>query len=194
MAYIELEDLRRYLGLETAETTDDRLLRRAISAAQSYIESQTNRSFEATTATRYYDRSALDPWDNTVLHLDADLYACTTLTNGDTAGTPIVAANYWPLPRNDSPPYHTLKLKSTAGIYWEFDPDCLVSVLGVWGYSSTPPADIIEACTEIAAFAYKKKDSQVFDTTAMPEAGVIVIPAGMPASARLIIERYKRYV
>jgi hypothetical protein len=60
--------------------------------------------------------------------------------------------------------------------------------------SATPPADIVEACLQIAAYAYKKKDSQVFDTTALPEAGVIVIPAGIPASARMIIERYKRYL
>lgn len=194
MAYIELEDLRRYKGIEITETGDDRILRRAITAAQAYIESQTNRWFEAHTETRHYSREDRNDRDRTVLDLDEDLISITTLTNGDSAGTAILPATYWLLPRNSGPPYHQIKLYSDAGIYWEWDPDCWVAVAGVWGYSSTPPADIIEACTEIAAFLYMKKDSQVFDTTAMPEAGVIVIPAGMPASARLIIERYKRYL
>jgi hypothetical protein len=194
MAYIELEDLRSYLGIEPTETADDDLLEGAIEAAQSYINSQTNRRFEAHTETRHYQREARNDQDRTRLDLDADLISITTLTNGDTAGTVITAANYWLMPRNDGPPYHQIKLYSDTGVYWEWDPDIWVAVLGEWGYSQDPPADIREACLQIAAYAYKKKDSQVFDTTAVPEAGVIVIPAGIPASARMIIERYKRYI
>jgi hypothetical protein len=194
MAYITLNDLRAYLGHEAAETADDRLLQRAINAAQKYIEDETNRIFEANLATRYYDWDSVDRWDKTLLHLDADLLAVTTLTNGDTAGTAITPANYWPMPRNEGPPYHAIKLKENTGIYWEFDTDCLVSVYGPWGYSTVPNGIIVEACTELAAFAYKKKDSQVFDTTAIPEAGVITIPAGIPATVTRVLEHYKRYL
>jgi hypothetical protein len=194
MAYIELEDLRNYLGIEVTETGDDDLLQAAIEAAQRYIESQTNRWFEAHTETRYYSREARNHRDNTVLDLDEDLLTITELLNGDSSSTAITSANYWLLPRNSSPPYHQIKLYTNTGVYWEWDTDYWVAVAGTWGYSATPPADIVEACLQIAAYAYKKKDSQVFDTTAMPEAGVIVIPAGIPASARMIIERYKRYL
>jgi hypothetical protein len=69
-----------------------------------------------------------------------------------------------------------------------------VSVLGTWGYASEPPADIRRACTVLAAYFYKQKDSQVFDVTAIPEAGVITIPAGIPGTVTRIIERYKRYL
>ncbi|HUT15479.1 MAG TPA: phage head-tail connector protein, partial [Anaerolineae bacterium] len=60
--YVSLEDLRGELGIEA--TGDNPLLQEAIEDAQSYIESQTNRVFEATTATRQYDSDARDRWDS----------------------------------------------------------------------------------------------------------------------------------
>jgi hypothetical protein len=192
--YIEREDLRKYLGIETTEVLDDDLLEEAIVDAQSYIESETNRRFESITVTRYYDWDSVDRWDKTLLHLDADLLAVTTLTNGDTAGTAITPANYWPMPRNEGPPYNAIKLKENAGIYWEFDTDCLVSVYGPWGYSNVPPGDIRRACTVLAAYFYKAKDSQVFETTAIPEAGVITIPEGIAKTTERLILRYKKYL
>jgi hypothetical protein len=118
----------------------------------------------------------------------------TALLNGDTANTAITTANYWLLDRNLGPPYHWIKLYSNTGVYWQWDPDEWVSVTGTWGYSATPPGDIVRACLVCAAFFYKSKDSQVFETTAIPEAGVITIPQGIPVTTRRIIERYKRYI
>jgi hypothetical protein len=94
MAYIELEDLRAYLGIETTETTDDDLLQSSIEDAEEYIESQTNRRYGAFTETRHYGRDALDRYDSTVLHLDADLLTVTTLTNGDSSSTAIASTDY----------------------------------------------------------------------------------------------------
>lgn len=192
--YIEREDLRAYLGIETDETGDDDLLTESIVDAQSYIESQTHRRFESNTETRYYGRDARNRWDSTVLDLDDDLISVTTLTNGDSSSTAITSANYWLLPRNGAPPYHQIKLYTNTGVYWEWDVDCWVSVLGVWGYSTTPSGDIVRACTVLAAYFLKQKDVQVFDTTAIPEAGVITIPQGIPATVTRVIERYKKYV
>lgn len=194
MAYIELEDLRSYLGLQTSEVADDDLMQASIEAAQSYIEDQTHRVFEATTETRYYDSSARNRWDSTILDLDADLISVTTLTNGDSGGTTIGPTNYWTLPRNDGPPYHQIKLYTNTGVYWEWDTDYWVSVAGTWGYSTVPPADISQACLVLAAYFFKQKDSQVFDTTAIPEAGVITIPSGIPSTVTRVLERYKRYI
>ena len=192
MAYIDVADLRGYLDIDG--TGDDPLLQEAIEAAQTYIESQTNRVFEAAPLTKYYLKDALDNDDSTLLHLGADCLTVTTLTNGDSAATPIVLANYWLLNRNLGPPYHWIKLKTNTGIYWEWDTDYWVSVTGTWGYSTTPPGDIKEACKELAAFAYRKKDSQVFDVTAIPGAGVITIPQGIPATVTRIIDRYGKYL
>jgi len=192
MAYIELADLRSYIGIDALG--DDPLLQEAIKAAQTYIESQTNRVFEAATLTKYYERDALDDEDSTLLHLGTDCVTVTTLLNGDSSATEILVANYWLLNRNLGPPYHWIKLKSNVGVYWQWDTDYWVSVTGTWGYSATPPEDIKAACTHLAAFYYRQKDSQVFDVTAIPDAGVITIPQGIPATVTRIINRYKRYL
>ena len=192
MAYIELADLRGYQGISL--TTDDDLLQQAIDNAQSYIESQTNRRFEANSETRYYGREALDCHDRTILHLNTDLLTVWTLTNGDADSTVIADTNYWLLDRNEGPPYHQIQLKRDITDYWEWDTDYWVSVLGTWGYSATPPDDIIQACTGMAAYLYTQKSAQVFETTAVLESGVLVIPQGIPATVTRIIERYKRYI
>ena len=192
MAYIELEDLRGYLDIDA--TSDNYLLQEAIEDAQQYIDSQTNRHFEAATATRYYLRDALDRDDSTVLNLDGDLLTVTTLTNGDAAGTAIAATDYWLLDRNLGPPYHWIKLKANEGVYWEFDTDYWVSVAGTWGYSTTAPDDIRRATAVLAAYFYRQKDAQMFETTAIVESGAIAIPQGIPATVDRVIKRYKRYL
>jgi hypothetical protein len=173
----------------------DTLLTNAINAAQAYIEGKTNRVFEASASTtKYYSRDALDDDDSTLLHLDDDNLTITELLNGDSSSTEITSSNYWLLDRNLGPPYHWVKLKSNTGVYWEWDIDEWVAVTGTWGRSATVPSDVKEACTMLAAFLFKKKDSQVFDTTAIPEAGVITIPSGIPTTVVKVIARYKRYL
>jgi len=192
MAYIGVEDLRAYLGIGL--TTDDDLLQEAVEDAQSYIESQTNRRFEANTETRYFGRWARDDHDSRILDMGTDLLTVTTLTNGDSSSTVIASTKYWLLPRNGSPPYHQIQLYQDISDYWEWDTDKWVSVLGTWGYSNTPPADIVRACTALAAYFYRQKDAQMFDTTAVLESGALVVPQGIPATVTRILERYKRYI
>ena len=192
MAYIEVDDLRAYLGVD--QTTDDDLLQEAIEDAQSYIESQTNRVFEETTDTKYFSRHALDDYNSRVIHLNDDLLTVTTLTNGDSSDTVLSSSDYWLLDRNDGPPYHQVMLKVDIDDHWEWDTDKWVSILGTWGYSERPPKDIVRACVALAAYFYRQKDAQVFDTTAVLESGALVVPQGIPATVTRILERYKRYV
>jgi hypothetical protein len=114
------------------------------------------------------------------------LLTVTTLTNGD--GDTISASDFWLLPRN-TPPYWYIKLKSggTTTAY-EFDTDGEVSVAGTWGYTATVPDEIVQAATRIAAYIYRQKDSQVFDTTAVPELGVMTIPSGIPKDVRTLLD------
>ena len=70
MSYIEVAELKDYLGITI--TTDDPLLGMSIDAARSYIDSRTNRHFEAETVTKYYDRSALNRWESRLLDLLGD--------------------------------------------------------------------------------------------------------------------------
>jgi len=184
------------VGTHTIEkhVGDDDLLQKAINASESYIEGTLSRAFEAETLTKYYLVDALDHDNGQMLHVNDDLLTITELLNGDSASTEIASDYYNLLPRNDGPPYYQILLTTNDGYYWEFDTDYWVSVTGTWGYSVTARAEIIEAATELAAFFYKRKDAQVFEITAIPEAGIITIPKGIPATVDRIIRKYKRYL
>lgn len=54
-------------------------------------------------------------------------------------------------------------------------------------------ADVWEQVLELAAYLYDLKDSQVYDVTATPETGLMVIPKGIPASVRLAVQAYRRH-
>lgn len=192
MPHITLADIKSELRI--TEATDDIPLARAIDDAQKYIVEQTNRVFEATILTKYYQRENLSFDDRQVLFIDDDLLAVTTLTNGDDNATVIPSTEYVLVPRNDGPPYNGVKLNINSSYIWEFDTDQWASILGTWGYSVLVPNDIRRATLRLAGFFYRQRDAQVYETTAIPEAGVITIPAGMERTMTIIIEKYKRYL
>lgn len=53
--------------------------------------------------------------------------------------------------------------------------------------------DTAEMVVRMAAYLYRLKDSQVWDVTAEPAAGVITIPKGIPADVKLWIASNRRY-
>lgn len=189
MAYATLAQARKELNIVTFG--DDALIQEKLDAATIVIERETGWIFEAVTATRYFDSDAVD--DN-LLWVGGDLVSITTLTNGDDDATVISSSDYRLLPRNEGPPYHEVKMLIDTTTTWEFDIDGEVSILGAWGYSASPPDDIMQACIRLAGYYYRVKDAQVYDTIAIPDAGIITIPKGIPADVRLILNRYQRWV
>jgi len=186
MAYATLADLKQYRPGASTSTTDDALLSACLTRAQAYIENECGRTFEASAAlTRYYRPADVEDGR---LYLDRDLLTVTTLTNGN--GTVLGSATYVLEPRN-SPPYKRIRLKSTY--FWEFtDADSEISVAGTWGFSTVPPADIVQATIRLASFFYVGKDSQIFDVTASPEFGVITVPQGIPKDVKLILQARRK--
>lgn len=195
MSYARLNALKSYLGIDYDSTTDDVLLASLLERASKAIDTFTQRTFEAETDTRYFEREDLDD-AGFILLVDRDLLTVTTLTNGDDAATVIPDTEYWLTSssgrRNLGPPYAGIRLKIDSTYSWEFATDYWVSVLGTWGYSTEPPDDIVHATIRLAAYYYAQKDAQVFDTTAVPEAGVITVPQGIPRDVKLILEPYRR--
>lgn len=172
----------------TKAITDNDLLSDLLDEAQKYIESRTGKIFESTTATRYYRQPAVD---GTILYLDEDLLTITTLTEGDESGTEIPSTEYWLLPRNEGPPYRRIELKANSDYSWDWTTDGEISVEGTWGFSTTAPHDIRRATIILAAYLYRQKDSEVWDVVAVPEAGVVTIPQGIPATVKRIISKYQ---
>jgi hypothetical protein len=60
MAHATVDDLKTYLGIPAATTTDDALLRDVLERASAYVDGYTGRRFTAETETRYYEDDALD--------------------------------------------------------------------------------------------------------------------------------------
>jgi hypothetical protein len=120
-----------------------------------------------------------------------DLCQITTVTNGD--DTTVAASAYVTNPRNETP-WYGLRFKLNSGLYWTFDqdPENAISITGRWAYSLTAPSDIIHATVRMATYLYRQKDSNTFDVTAIPGAGVIEVPQGMPRDVGKMLEPYRR--
>jgi hypothetical protein len=62
--------------------------------------------------------------------------------------------------------------------------------LDIW----TQAPDAVQMTLRLAAYLYHQRDASVFDTTAIPESGIIMLPKGIPADVKLWIAAHKRYV
>ena len=168
-----LEKVRRYLYLTAGLTADDLLLEECIDRATNMIEQKTHRVFQGFKDTRYYDY----PNGSDTLLLDYDLLKIIKLGNGD--GTLIPAADRILRPTNMKPHY-AIQLINDA--YWTYSttPTACIAVRAWWGSSMVPSYACQQAIVRLTAYLYKQKDSQVFDTTAFLDGGVMVIPQGLP--------------
>ncbi len=193
MAYVTVASLKTYLGI--TEDDHDALLAQLISAAEKVIEARTGRVFETNADTTRYFTVGVDTHGDTLV-LDRDLCAITSIrTNADAddGGTELEPGDYFTRPRNDTP-YFEIQLSGRSGKSWTYtyDPEGGIAVTGKWAYSVTPPADIAQACTRLAAYFYRQRDANVFDVTAIPAAGVIQTPQGIPRDVDIILSLYRR--
>ena len=190
MAYVELLDLKTYLGV--TEDDDDALLVSLIDRAQAIFDGQTNRTFEATAdTTRRFDATA--DVDGATLLLDRDLCSITTITNGDS--TTIASTKYVTEPRNGTP-YYAIRLLGSSGLSWSAasngDHENAISILGKWAYSTTAPADVVEAIVNIATLLYRFKDNANDYSRTVVTATSTILPGGLSPTTLATIRRYKR--
>ncbi|MGB7054832.1 MAG: head-tail connector protein [bacterium] len=192
MTYCTTADVKEYLDIEGAG--DDALISDLVDRAQKAIDSHTRRTFEdpGADATRYFTVGV--DTDGLVLLFDEDIYTITTVKT-DADGTPrtILSSEYVTKPRNNTP-YYGIKILSSSNEYWDYtdDPEAGIEIAGRWAYSESAPDDIVQACARWAAYLYRQRDSQVFDVTAIPDAGIIQIPKGIPADVKILLNPYVR--
>lgn len=194
MSYVTLSDVKTYSGISLS--TDDSLITSLIDRAQKAIETKTHRIFEASVDTTKYFSVDNTGWRT--LYFDEDICAITTIkTNADngSGGIIIPSTDYVTEPRNRTP-YYAIKILSSSSYDWEYtdDPENGISITGKWAYSLTPPDDIKHACIRLVNYYYHQKDAAVFDTTAIPDAGVIQIPQGIPADVEILLSPYVKPV
>ncbi len=192
MAYTTAAAVKTYLGISSA--TDDALIGTLVTAAQSAIDQYTRRVFECSSATaRLLDAASDTDPRGRILYLRDDLCAITSIVNGD--GVTVTAAQYVTEPR-DTTPYYALRLKTSTQTAWTFatDQEGAISITGKWAYSATAPADVVQAATRLAAWMYRAKDAQVFESTAFSEIGTIRVRMDIPADIKALLDPYRRLV
>jgi len=193
MAYVELETLKDYLGI--TETGDDIILEGAIERAQRLIEVYTGKKFEQYHQTRYYFEDAVGGSNGLTLYLDAPLQTATTVLEGDDDTTAdkstVSSSDYWLQPRNEGPPYYRIELKVNATPSWTFTTDGWIEVAGEWGWSDSPPADIVQACLRWAAHLYQQKDAPWSRTVGNLATGTVEIPEAIAGDVAAILNAYK---
>lgn len=186
MAYATVAQVKTYMNAKS-DTGDDALIEALIERAQARIERVTHRVFEATSATRYFT-PGLDTHFAT-LYFDEDLASITTIINGDSIE--VTASEYVTIPRNRvfegiTVPIEGVQLLDSSGKYWTHDgvdPEGAISVTGAWGYSTTPPDDIVQATIRYTVFLFTQAQNPglgVDSPTVSPE-GMLLMPPKMPA-------------
>jgi hypothetical protein len=192
MAYLSASDLKTYIG--TTEAGDDSLLTALIASAQAMIDAYCGRSFEAgSDTTRYFD--ALADVAGPYLYLDRDLCAITSVTNGD--GVLVASNEYTTQPRNGATPYYALKLLGSSNKAWTYttNPDNAITIVGKWAYSTTAPADIIQATRRLARWLYKQRDGTAdADRPVTTPDGVTLQPSQIPADIKALLSPHVRRV
>lgn len=182
---------------------DDAFIARALQAAQDAIETGRYGIGRVVLAdsdtTHYFDADgpsvdSLDLWVSDI----GDLCSITTVTNGDSVV--VTSGQYTTYPKtltNASPSYTRIRLLPNSGVTWTWstDPENAISIVGKWGMWSTiaaVPESFTLSVMELTAFFLESRKSQVFDTVAIPDAGIIQIPSGWPASVMARLEPYRR--
>jgi hypothetical protein len=194
--YCDLDEFKAYATArgQTMSTSaaDDANIDDIIESASRTIDTETMRTFYGRSEVRLFDV----PDNSRELRVDDDLLAVDTLTNGD--GTEITSTDYILLPANTSPKY-VIKLKQSSAYYWTFDgngnTEQVISVDGTWGYSSSAPADIKDACLEIALADYRSRLGENMQGVAqVTGAGVVITPKALPQRAYKTIMRYRKHL
>ena len=200
MVYCTTQQVKDYRSVD--KDVHDDLLTALIERATAIIDKVVGYSFEPITETRYFSSDALiydagnnafdysqNAWQRSarqLLRLDKPLRSFTPFTNGD--ATVLDPSKYRLYPLNAMPAWG---LTAVGGNHFLFEEDQLVSITGVWGKYTTPPADIVHDCIRLTSFLYVQRSSQVFDVLAEPAAGVVTIPVGLPKDVWLSLKSYR---
>ena len=194
MAYASVALLKEYASIDADK--DDALLYLSIARAQAMIDAYVGYSFEASAdSTRYFDAAPVGEGghvDGRLLLFDTWCSSITSVTNGD--GTAVAAASYVTQPRNATR-FYGIKLLNSTGLSWERqtddDTEKAITVVGKWAYSTSAPADIVQATLRLALWLYRGRDnSGDMDRPILAE-GVMILPGQMPADVLRVLDQYK---
>jgi len=183
--------LKTYLGVTSA--SDDALLTDLLVRATAMIEQMTRKTFAASAASSRTFGRAVMLWDAQLqrdyLLLPSGVYVALLVgaTDGDDEPIPPTEIDTHP----PDAPYTVLARRNAR---W-----CGASqhatITARWGYSITPPADIVHATIRLAAWLYRQRGTANDpDRPTVADGGLVLLPSALPDDVRLILERYRDVV
>lgn len=193
-AYATLTELKAWMGVQNAD--QDTALTRALDAAEAQINAYTGRRFttEGSTSTRYYTALSagqvlIDPLQNlTGLTVDTDTTGDGTFDTSWTVDTQFRLAPYNAAALGQ--PYTAIvpvgELKFPTG-------DRRVRVVGRFGWSAAPPADVVQATLIQAAFLFKRKDAPFGIAGSAEYGSELRILAALDPTARSLLWPYRTF-
>jgi hypothetical protein len=189
--YATPAQLKTYLGVTSA--SDDALLTDLLVRATSMIEQMTRKTFAAPTATSRTFGRELMLWDGLLkrdyLLLPSGVYVAllVSATDGDNAAIPPTEIDTHP----PDAPYTVLarRDKRWCGASQQ------ATITARWGYSITPPADIVHATIRLAAWLYRQRGTANDpDRPTVADGGLVLLPSALPDDVRSVLERYRDVV
>jgi hypothetical protein len=176
MSYCTVADVKDPGRLDITTTTPDAVITQLINAVSLKLDQwhnlPTGGFAVSADTTRYYGYNYIARGK---LYLDMPCLSVTTLTNGD--GGVIPSNGYRLHPRNESRK-HFIELLSSYG--WGFTTDGEIIVVGKFGYSTTVPDNITEACAMWSAYLLKRYQGALQDATANQELGQLIYSEAIP--------------
>ena len=193
---VTLAEIRARLQFATDDTADDSILEAVVMGVSRLIENYCGRKFYADTAdaTRYYTAEFAD-----LLFLDDDLISVTTLktdTDGDrTYETTWTASTHYELePANasvDGQPYTRIATAPNSAYLFPVGMARGVQVVGKFGYATTVPTAVKEACLLQCERIYKRKDAP-FGVLGSAEMGQMMVLPKLDPDVALLLSGYQR--
>ncbi len=153
--YCTLADLKTKIGIATATTTYDSDLEKVVESVSRMIDNDRNRKFFTTEEARYFT-----PLHSDHIYVD-DLVSITTLevaVNVARTYTEWDTDNYDIEPLNNTPNTSIHTAPSSAR-YFVRGLRKSVKITGVWGYASSIPSQIRDACLLLAQHVWFLKDT-----------------------------------
>lgn len=191
--YATLNELKASLSEASMATNagDDTVMEDIIEAASRHIDNETRRRFYSTSAdeTRYY--SAVNRGR---LFVD-DLLTVTSIKTDEnydrTYETTFAATDYLLCPDNallNGEPYTWIEVDPLSSNYFPTSRRG-VQIVGTFGFSTTPPDDIKQACIMISVSLYQSRRGMGLEGVAqVTGAGVVITPKDVPQMAKKIID------
>lgn len=186
----------QYLANAPTNAADDAVIEIFIESASRFIDQEVwPRTFYTRSETHYFDL----PKEARVLYFHDYLNTTSgaTLTNGD--GTTISSSNlkYYPINERASAPLFKVEILPSASLTFvaasNGNTQRCISLAGTWGYASSTPLDIEQACMELAYNGYRRREGvQVDPITRITTGGVLIQANDINSFVMRVLNRYPR--